>query len=68
VAKLSKLVAVKSLQNPQRQSEPDCQDTEECKRKHPLNLVQSYIGLLRVSEPIEYRDWEQWGGGESLLQ
>jgi hypothetical protein len=32
---------------------------EECKRKHPLNLIQSNIGLLRVFEPIEYRDWDQ---------
>jgi hypothetical protein len=64
VVKLSKLVAVKSLWDLQRQTEADCQDAEECKRKHPLNLVQSNVGLLRVFEPIEYRDWEQFGGGE----
>jgi hypothetical protein len=34
-------------------AEADCQDVEECKRKHPLNPVQSNIGLLRVFEPIE---------------
>jgi hypothetical protein len=53
VEKLSKLVAVKGLWNLQRQTEADCQDVEECKRKHPLNPVQSNIGLLRVFEPIE---------------
>jgi hypothetical protein len=42
--------------------EADCQDAEEGKRKHPLNLVQSNIGLFRVFEPIEYR--EQLDGGE----
>jgi hypothetical protein len=47
-----------------RQIEADCQDAEECKKKHLLNLVQSKIGLLRVFEPIEYRDWEQLVGGE----
>jgi hypothetical protein len=45
-------------------SEADCQDVEECKRKHLLNLVQSNIGLLKVFEPIEYRVWEQLGGGD----
>jgi hypothetical protein len=52
VAKLSKLVDVKGLWDLQRQAEADCQDAEECKRKHPLNLVQSNIGLLRVFEGI----------------
>jgi hypothetical protein len=52
VAKLSKLV-VKCLWDLQGQKEAECQDAEECKRKPPLNLVQSNIGLLRVFEPIE---------------
>jgi hypothetical protein len=30
----------------------DCQDVEKCRRKCPLSLVQSNIGLLRVFEPI----------------
>jgi hypothetical protein len=64
VSKLSKLVVVKGLWNLQRQTGADCQDAEECKRKHPLNLVQRNIWLLRVFEPVEYRDWEQFGGGE----
>jgi hypothetical protein len=59
VAKLSKSVAVNNLWGLQRQTGADCQDAEECKRKRPLNLVQSNIGLLRVFEPIEYRDWDQ---------
>jgi hypothetical protein len=63
VEKLPKLVAVKGLWDPQRQTETDCQDAEECKRKDPLNLVQSNIGLLKVFETIEYRDLEQLGGG-----
>jgi hypothetical protein len=58
VAKLSRLVVVKCLWDFQRQTEADCQDAEECKRRHPLNLVQNNIGLLRVFELIEYRDWE----------
>jgi hypothetical protein len=64
VAKLSKLVVVKGLWGLQRQPETDYQDAEECKRKCSLNLVQSNIGCLRVFEPVEYRDWEQLGGGE----
>jgi hypothetical protein len=32
----------------------------------PLNLVQSNIGLLRVFEPIEYRDWELLGGERGM--
>jgi hypothetical protein len=55
---------VKGLWDLQRQTGADCQDAEECKRKHPLNLVQSNIGLLSIFEPIEYRDWEQLGGKE----
>jgi hypothetical protein len=29
-------------------------------QKRPLNLIQSNIGLLRVFEPIEYRDGTNW--------
>jgi hypothetical protein len=60
VAKLSKLVAVKCLWALQRQTEADCQGAEECKRKHPLKLVQSNIGLLRVFEPVEIGIGNNW--------
>jgi hypothetical protein len=36
-------------------------------KKASFSKVKSNIGLLRVFEPIQYRDWEQLGGGESLL-
>jgi hypothetical protein len=40
----------------QRQTEVDCQDVGECRRKHPLGLVLSNIEFWRVFEPIEYKD------------
>jgi hypothetical protein len=45
-------------------AEADCQDVEKYKRKHPLNLLHSNIGLLRVFELIEYKDWEQLAIGK----
>jgi hypothetical protein len=60
VATLPKLVVVRGSEV-FKGKQADCKDAEECKRKHPLNLVQSNVGLLRVFESIEYRDWEQLG-------
>jgi hypothetical protein len=64
VAELSRSVVVRGWQGLQRQTEAGYQDVGECRRKHPLGLVLSNIELLRVFEPIEYRDWEQEGGDE----
>jgi hypothetical protein len=67
VTKLSKSVAVKGLWGCVRQTEADCQDAEECKRKHPLNLVHSNIGLLRVFESIERGIGNNWVEGNDCF-